>query len=325
MIQAASSSFSSGGVAAAALPHSGACALRALRAQTDCLACHGDKHAGCLGHSIAVDGKTFSASIHGSLQCNDCHADIKGYPHPDHIAPVECKTCHADQASELAGSVHSDGEGSSLHQLPRRRPLHLSEERSRGRLSIRSTFRAPAAPATATDGMAKKHGLPSVYPLYMDSIHGFALSKEGLLVAANCQSCHGSHHILSHNNPLSPTYKTNIPKTCGSCHAKINADYEEGIHGKAVAAGDLKAPGLHGLPHGARDSAAHRGGLPHAVHAHLRLVPQGQTVHLPRYLPLAVGLAGRLRGDRALLGLPRSARDSAGLRSATRRSTRPTW
>ena len=75
------------------------------------------------------------------------------------------------------------------------------------------------------DGMAQKHGLPNVYPLYIDSIHGFALSKEGLLVAANCQSCHGSHHILSHNDPQSPTYKANIPKTCGTCHAKINADY----------------------------------------------------------------------------------------------------
>ncbi len=92
------------------------------------------------------------------------------------------------------------------------------------------------------DAMAKKHGLPNVYPLYIDSIHGFALSKEGLLVAANCQSCHGSHHILSHKDPLSPTYKANIPKTCGTCHAGITADYEDGVHGKAVAAGNLDAP-----------------------------------------------------------------------------------
>ena len=90
--------------------------------------------------------------------------------------------------------------------------------------------------------LAKKHGLPNVYPLYMDSIHGFALSKEGLLVAANCQSCHGSHNILSHTNPQSPTYKSNIPKTCGTCHAKIVADYEQGVHGKAVAGGNLNAP-----------------------------------------------------------------------------------
>ena len=90
--------------------------------------------------------------------------------------------------------------------------------------------------------MAKKHGLPNVYPMYIDSIHGFALSKEGLLVAANCNSCHGSHHILSHNDPQSRTYKVNIPKTCGSCHAGITADYMGGVHGKAVAAGKLDAP-----------------------------------------------------------------------------------
>ena len=57
-----------------------------LYAQTDCLSCHADKTMqDAAGHSIAVDGNTFSASIHGSMKCNDCHADIKDYPHPDHI------------------------------------------------------------------------------------------------------------------------------------------------------------------------------------------------------------------------------------------------
>ena len=92
------------------------------------------------------------------------------------------------------------------------------------------------------DGMAGKHGLASVYPNYIDSIHGFALSKEGLLVAANCQSCHGSHGILSHSNPQSPTFKSNIPQTCGTCHAKINDDYQHGVHGNAIAAGKMSAP-----------------------------------------------------------------------------------
>ncbi|MGA3102187.1 MAG: hypothetical protein ABSD61_10025, partial [Terracidiphilus sp.] len=55
----------------------------ALRAQADCLACHGDATmTDSAGHSIAVDGQKFSSSIHGSLQCTSCHADIKAYPHP---------------------------------------------------------------------------------------------------------------------------------------------------------------------------------------------------------------------------------------------------
>ncbi|MGA9061017.1 MAG: cytochrome c3 family protein [Terracidiphilus sp.] len=193
------------------------------------------------GHSIAVDGQKFSSSIHGSLQCSNCHTDIKGYPHPDHIAPVECKTCHADEASGVAGSVHASASehpctschGNAHYIFPKGDP--------------RSNVYPLNVPKTCGNchgnaALAKQHGLPNVYPLYMDSIHGFAVSKEGLLVAANCQSCHGSHNILSHNDPKSPTYKTNVPKTCGNCHAKIDADYESGVHGKAVARGDLNAP-----------------------------------------------------------------------------------
>ena len=54
-----------------------------LAAQSECLACHGDATMqDANGHSIAVDGKTFGDSIHGSLKCNDCHINIKEYPHP---------------------------------------------------------------------------------------------------------------------------------------------------------------------------------------------------------------------------------------------------
>jgi predicted CXXCH cytochrome family protein len=213
-----------------------------LRAQTDCLACHSDKDMkNAAGHNISVDGQKFAASIHGVLKCGDCHADIKEYPHPDKIAPVQCSTCHADQAAKLVGSVHADGKdhpctschGDAHAIFPKSDPKSAVYP-----LNVPRT----CGQCHGTDGMAKKHGLASVYPMYVDSIHGFALSKEGLLVAANCQSCHGSHHILSRTDPQSATYKANIPKTCGSCHAKIDMDYESGAHGKAVAAGKLKAP-----------------------------------------------------------------------------------
>ena len=211
-------------------------------AQSECLACHGDKTMqNAAGHSISVDGDKFGASVHGSLQCNNCHADIKGYPHPDHIAKVDCKSCHADEASKLAGSVHSS---SQEHPCT---SCHGNAHEIFPKTDARSAVYPLNVPKTCgqchSDGaMATKKGLPSVYPHYMDSIHGFALSKEGLLVAANCQSCHGSHGILSHKDPASPTFKANIPKTCGQCHAKINDEYQGGAHGHAVALGKMKAP-----------------------------------------------------------------------------------
>jgi predicted CXXCH cytochrome family protein len=213
-----------------------------LAAQSDCLACHSDKTMqDSAGHSITVDGAKFGTSVHGSLQCNNCHADIKEFPHSDHIAKVECKSCHADEASKLTSSVHSS---SKEHPCT---SCHGNAHEIFPKADARSAVYPLNIPKTCgqchSDGaMATKKGLPSVFTHYMDSIHGFALSKEGLLVAANCQSCHGSHNILSHKNPASPTFKANIPKTCGTCHAKINDNFQAGSHGHAIAKGDLKAP-----------------------------------------------------------------------------------
>ena len=217
-------------------------APRVALAETDCLGCHGDKSLqDTSGHSVGVDAGVFGASLHGSLKCGDCHATIKDYPHPDQVTPVKCESCHTGEAERLVGSVHANRaehpctscHGDAHAIFPKGDPRSAVYP-----LNIPRTCGA----CHGNDALAKKHGLPNVYPLYIDSIHGFALSKEGLLVAANCQSCHGSHHILSHTDPQSPTYKTNIPKTCGTCHAGITANYAGGVHGKAVASGDLHAP-----------------------------------------------------------------------------------
>lgn len=211
-------------------------------AQTDCLACHADKGLqDGAGHNISVDGDTFSKSIHGTLKCNDCHTDIKEYPHPDKVAKVKCDTCHANEAAELAGSVHSDGADHPCTSCHGDAHAIVAKDDKRSAVYPLNVPRTCGA-CHGTNGMAQKHGLATVLPSYIDSIHGFALSKEGLLVAANCQSCHGSHHILSRKNPASPTFKANIPRTCGNCHAGITANYMEGVHGRAIAAGKMDAP-----------------------------------------------------------------------------------
>ena len=226
----------------------GACALlffatpRAVMAQTDCLSCHADTTMqDGSGQNVGVDAHKFGDSIHGVLQCSQCHTTIKEYPHPDQQAPVKCESCHADEAAGLVGSVHASraehpctschGDAHSIYPKtdPKSAVYPLNVPRTCGQCH-------------GNDAMAKKHGLNNVYPMYLDSIHGFALSNEGLLVAANCQSCHGSHHILSHTDPQSATYKANVPATCGNCHAGITADYSNGVHGKAVAAGKKGAP-----------------------------------------------------------------------------------
>lgn len=213
-----------------------------LHAQTDCLSCHGDvTMQDASGHNVGVDAATFHSSVHGSLECSACHMSITAYPHPEHPQAVKCASCHADEAAALVGSVHENASehpctschGSAHAILPKDNPK-----------SAVYPLNIPATCGTCHGdaAMAKRHNLANVYPVYMDSIHGYAVSKEGLLVAANCESCHGSHHVLSHTNPQSPTYKTKIPDTCGKCHAGILTQYMAGIHGQALASGNLKAP-----------------------------------------------------------------------------------
>src|SRR5512146_2558121 len=61
-----------------------------------CLACHSDKtmsaKRGGRTVSLFVDGKKFTGSVHGSLSCTNCHADLEGkeLPHSTPLAKVNC-------------------------------------------------------------------------------------------------------------------------------------------------------------------------------------------------------------------------------------------
>ncbi|MGC9198800.1 MAG: cytochrome c3 family protein [Acidobacteriaceae bacterium] len=212
------------------------------RAQTDCLACHGDvTMTDAAGHNVGVDATKFHAGIHGSLHCTDCHSDIKGYPHPAQPSKVDCGTCHTAEAADLVGSVHQHAGAQpclSCHGNPHYILPKSSPQSSVYPLNVPAT----CGKCHGNAQFAKQHHLTNVYPEYIDSIHGFAVSKEGLLVAANCASCHGSHHILSPTDPQSPTYRANIPQTCGKCHAGILTRYMAGIHGQQLKAGNPNAP-----------------------------------------------------------------------------------
>ena len=55
---------------------------------------------------------------------------------------------------------------------------------------------------------------------YSESIHGEGLLKKGLVVAANCASCHTAHNIRPHTDPSSSIARGNIARTCTQCHGR---------------------------------------------------------------------------------------------------------
>lgn len=213
---------------------------------SECLACHGQAgFKDSKGHSIYVDPKEFSSSVHAALGCQMCHSDVTEFPHKLPVEKVACSNCHASEESDFQVSVHHLVMKNS--SSPACLNCHGNPHAVVSVKDSRSPVYALNLPRTCgtchgNPKLAKEYGLPNVYSLYIDSIHGFALTRDGLLVAATCTSCHGAHKILAPNNPHSQVYRKNIPATCGACHAGIEAKYYQGIHGKGLQAGSSAVP-----------------------------------------------------------------------------------
>ena len=222
-------------------------------ANEDCQACHEDPSAARGdGTSVAVSGGVFAGSVHGGLACVDCHqdlAELTEWPHPEQLAAVSCATCHDDAVTQYAASIHA-----SARRGEPDRPAAACAD-CHGAHDIRpsndTASRTHHANLPATCGrchgdpeLIRREGIEAgnVAAAFQDSIHGRALVRSGLAVAPNCGDCHGSHDIRRASVRESRVHRLNVPSTCGTCHEGIERQYQAGIHGERLRAGDAEAP-----------------------------------------------------------------------------------
>src|ERR1700739_1364863 len=203
--------------------------------QDACLACHGtagmksDK-----GKDIYVNPAKHAASAHGILGCQDCHTDIKDFPHPAKVAKVLCATCHDSEAKSFVTSAHSllgDSACASCHGS-----VH------------ELTTAEKLAPVKCTECH------PDEVKQFANSIHGQA-AKNGDRDAPKCVSCHGAiHEVKASSEADSTVARKNLADTCAKCHSDAGflgrhqipvahpvESYKNSVHGRALAAGNEKA------------------------------------------------------------------------------------
>jgi len=222
---------------------------------SDCLACHGEKGftAERRGRTVPlyVAEKPFASSVHGSLQCVNCHVDLQGKELPHEASPkkADCGACHEQEAKQHAASLHG-------RAVKRGDPLAPTCASCHGTHDIRPVkdLASPVSPLKVpfTCGKCHQEGTAvmrertihedHILENYSESIHGEGLLKKGLIVAANCASCHTAHNILPHTDPASSIARGNIAKTCTKCHAEI-----EVVHRKVIR-GELWEKEAHVLP-----------------------------------------------------------------------------
>src|SRR5208283_96002 len=112
--------------------------------------------------------------------------------------------------------------GATVRELPRQ-PRHPAGE---GPAFVGGSYEGPLRL-----GQCHREGTPvqtsrnieqhDILENYTERIHGEGLLKKGLIVAANCASCHTAHSILPHTDPNSSINRRNIAATCTKCHANI--------------------------------------------------------------------------------------------------------
>jgi 5-methylcytosine-specific restriction endonuclease McrA len=72
---------------------------------------------------------------------------------------------------------------------------------------------------------------------YLDSVHGRGVARSGLVVSANCTSCHGAHDIKAKTDPASHVHRDKIVGTCATCHEGIQATFLTSVHAQPAKNG----------------------------------------------------------------------------------------
>jgi hypothetical protein len=90
----------------------------------------------------------------------------------------------------------------------------------------------------------------------LDGVH-LAMVAAGNKNAAVCSDCHDPHtqkKITGDDGKLRPEGRLAVPQTCARCHAEIQAQYRESVHGSALVTGNPDVPtctdchGVHDIP-----------------------------------------------------------------------------
>jgi cytochrome b6 len=190
-------------------------------AKDSCVACHATL--GEIGEQLAAPVKAFEQDVHAAngLGCASCHG---GDPSPERAEDSDAAMDRKHgflgkpargQIAEFCGRCHSD-----------------------------AAYMKKFKPAARVDQVTE----------YRSSVHG-KRNAAGDLKVATCIDCHKAHGILPVSSPRSPAYATNVPETCGACHAngalmaayghKDNPleDWRKSVHAEALLVkGDLSAP-----------------------------------------------------------------------------------
>jgi cytochrome b subunit of formate dehydrogenase len=215
-----------------------------------CLSCHLDdpnvkaRMSPTAGFIRAYEESVHGASLHGgngkAANCVDCHGSHemqKGSTPTSRVAkaniPQTCAKCHASVAEEFNYSVHGMAVKNGVSSAPVCTDCHgehniLKTNDPKSPVAAGNVSSQVCSPCHSSVKLNQKYGLANDrFKSFADSYHGLA-SSAGDVEVANCGSCHGIHDIKPSSDPTSRISKSNLVKTCGTCHPGANENFTKG-------------------------------------------------------------------------------------------------
>ncbi len=196
---------------------------------------------------LYVASDALARSVHAKLSCVDCHIDAKALPHAQKMAAPTCNSsCHTAASSDFLQGAHAKAVAMGRPDAPTCATCHgghdilpKSDRQSRtfplNIVKVCGDCHKQHATNTGTDGAEHVQN-------YLDSVHGRAVVRGGLSVAATCADCHGNHKVLPSGEVQSSVNRANVASTCGRCHTGVSETYATSIHGRELAGGNRDAP-----------------------------------------------------------------------------------
>ncbi len=222
----------------------------ATAAPVNCVSCH-LKNSG-LAARFADIAHRFKMSIHHQIAvaehttlaptCATCHGRHEILPASDPRSkvnrrniPFTCAHCHndprlVDRFRIPKGHVLIEYERSVHGQLL------LGQGMNRAAVCTDCHRAHDIQPADVAGSSVSRNHIPYTcgrcHPdkmtRYLSGVHGQAFLKE-VRAAPVCTDCHGEHTIRAPTDRTSSVYPTNIPNTCGRCHANKAIDLRFGL------------------------------------------------------------------------------------------------
>jgi formate dehydrogenase gamma subunit len=195
---------------------------------------------------VGVRPEAFARSVHGRMECVDCHSTITETPHDSKLPTVSCLDCH-----ELKGNTHAFHPRLLQDPVPGGRDTDCKT--CHGTHETVGTKHAEFAflPARQTESCGQCH--EAVAKDYRTSAHLFRPGADAR-VSPDCLSCHREN--ITKPDPLLPAGALKLAqvKLCESCHvsnadvtrlshlgAKFVASFDQSVHGAALMDGNAEA------------------------------------------------------------------------------------